>query len=388
MAKRMTSRARLLAAIHHQEPDRVPVGPRIWAWLLERYGSQNWPYALVAAREFDFDPLICLDAPYANYIGDLRADGEQLSDVRINLQIERSEQYSFIRRTVHTPAGTLSDAVRQFKPGSGYGADPNPEWLERLIKDSSDLPALRYLLQEARPEDFRDIVAVQGLVGEQGLVQVYIHSPLDHRAGWTMNMADFMAATIQQPELVRDLLDLFQHYTLAQIRCALQAGLQAVFVPWYFASMSAGWSPAFYARCLLPLVKEQVALVHEYGAIYHYYDDGKSMTILPWLAEAGVDIVSTVPPPPMGDVDLAEAKHCVGERICLNGNIDIVNVIKDGTPELIQERVRQAILVAAPGGGFVLGTSDSIRDAPPANVSAYFQAARRFGIYAHLGKNA
>jgi hypothetical protein len=385
MTGRMSSRARLLATIHHQEPDYVPVSPRIWAWLLSYYGSQSWPYVLAAAKEFDFDPLICLDVPYPNYIGELRANGEQLNNVRINLEIERFDKYSLIRRKIFTPAGTLSDAVRQFKPDTGYGADPNPDWLERLVKDPSDLPALRYLLQEARPEDFRDIVAVQELVGERGLVQAYIHSPLDHRAGWTMDMADFMAATIQQPELVRDLLDLFQYYTLVQIRCALQAGIQAVFVPWYFASMSSGWSPAFYCRSVLPLVKRQVALAHEYGGIYHYYDDGKSKAILPWLAEAGVDIVSTLPPPPMGDVDLAEAKRSVGDRICLNGNIDIVNVIKNGTPELIQLRVREAILAAGPGGGFVLGTSDSIRDASQANVSAYFQAARRFGDYAHLG---
>lgn len=199
-------------------------------------------------------------------------------------------------------------------------------------------------------------------------------------------MSDLMVYSIEQPDFVRDLLQLFQQHTLALMRCALEAGIETVFVPWYFASMSAGWSPGFYHDCILPLVQEEVALVHGMGGLYHYYDDGRMSRILPWLADAGVDLVSTLAPPPMGDVDLAGAKAGVGDRLCLNGNIDLLHVIKNGTATLVQESVRQAILDAAPAGGFILGTSDSIREAPLANVSAYFGAARRYGNYAHLGR--
>jgi hypothetical protein len=54
--------------------------------------------------------------------------------------------------------------------------------------------------------------------------------------------------------------------------------------------------------------------------------------------------------------------------------------VKEGTPETIAEAVRQAIEIAAPGGGFILGTSDSIRDGTPdENVRAYFAAAHKYG---------
>ena len=102
------------------------------------------------------------------------------------------------------------------------------------------------------------------------------------------------------------------------------------------------------------------------------------MRILPWLAEAGADILSTLPPPPAGDVDLRSAKV-----IC--GNIDLISVIANGTPELIQEKVREAISDSAPGDGFILGTSGSIRDAPRENVQVFFQSGRRFGSYTHMG---
>jgi uroporphyrinogen-III decarboxylase len=48
----------------------------------------------------------------------------------------------------------------------------------------------------------------------------------------------------------------------------------------------------------------------------------------------------------------------------------------------VERTVREAIEVAAPGGGFILGTSDSIREGTPmANVRAYFAAAHTYGTY-------
>ena len=62
--------------------------------------------------------------------------------------------------------------------------------------------------------------------------------------------------------------------------------------------------------------------------------------------------------------------------------MDLLYVIIEGTVELIEDRVREAIEIAAPGGGFVLGTSDSIREGTPVeNVRAYFEAAHRYGAY-------
>jgi len=382
---RMTCKERLLAAIRHEEPDLVPVSPRTWAWELEYYGSESWLYHLRAAREFDFDPLVTVSNPCTNYVESLRAGYDELHDIRVHLDIERAASCTRVSRTIETPAGRLSDRTLTPKPNTGYGASPNPHWEERLVKGPEDLPALAFLVAEPSPAQYLDVAALQDEVGERGLVQVYISSPIDHYAGWSMDLENLMVASLQQPEFLAALLRLFQDMILAQTRCALEAGVKVIFTPWYFASASVGWSPTFYQRFILPLVREQVMLVHSGGGLYHYYDDGKLMGILPWLAEAGVDLLSTLPPPPTGDTDLRLAKMLVGDRICLNGNIDVVNVIKAGTPDSVRATVRQAILDAAPGGGFILGTSDSIRDAPQENVVAYFQAARRYGNYRHLG---
>ena len=67
--------------------------------------------------------------------------------------------------------------------------------------------------------------------------------------------------------------------------------------------------------------------------------------------------------------------------MCLNGGIDTVNTVWRGTPESIDRAVRDAISAAqAPGGGYILGTSDSIvEETPPENFRAFFEASRRHG---------
>lgn len=101
------------------------------------------------------------------------------------------------------------------------------------------------------------------------------------------------------------------------------------------------------------------------------------MKILPEL----VDIVETCTPPSVGDlIYLKIAKEKFGNKICLKGYIDIIYVLKNGTPEEIRNAVKEAIEIGAKGSGFILGTTDSIRDGTPLeNMKTYFRAGREFG---------
>ncbi len=45
------------------------------------------------------------------------------------------------------------------------------------------------------------------------------------------------------------------------------------------------------------------------------------------LAASGADGVDTLDPPPLGNVDLADAKRRIGNRLFIKGNIDPVNTL-------------------------------------------------------------
>jgi uroporphyrinogen decarboxylase len=179
-----------------------------------------------------------------------------------------------------------------------------------------------------------------------------------------------------------ELIELFRRRTLDQVRAALEGGADFIFGSWYFSSLSAGWSPGIFEEVFVPQIREHVALTHRYEGFYDYYDDGKLDGTMEMIADTGVDVLETCTPPPVGDFDLRRAKSLLGAKTTLKGYVDLLYVVKHGTPDLVEETIRDAMEVAKPGGGFIIGSSDSFREGTPAeNIAAYFAACRRYGRY-------
>jgi len=373
----MTSRERLLAAYARRPVDRMPCSPRLWAWLLERYGAAGPDEYLRCAAEFDFDPHYTehiFPLPYNLSCAQCELPGvEQLRE-------ERTENgYTVLRRVFRTTEGELTDETRFPPADASYGIDPNPIRTEYLVKSPEDLKRLPYLIPDKGQADFAAFHAVERKFGERGLVMVNIFSPLCHRAGDVYPMEELMMAALDDRPFFDALLDLFHREMMTEVRACLRAGILHIFCNWYYNSLSAGWSPRIWEEAFAPHLVELASSVHAAGGTVNFYDDGKCMPLLELFADCGIDVLQTLCPPPVGDVNLAEAKRRIGGRVCLMGHVDLLYVIQRGTPELIEETVRKAIETAGPTG-FILGTSDSIRNGTPLeNVQAYFAAAKKYG---------
>lgn len=376
----MTGRERILAAIRHEEPDRVPVAPRMWAWMLEYYGDASLATHLKACDEFGGEVIWCQGSPTPNYIKSW-PDQYILPDVRVEQVKYRDGDYTVVERRFHTPAGPLSDKVRIAPPRSIWGMSPDPVITEHLVKSPDDLDRLRYILPPIS-DDLTAYHRAEETVGDRGVVELCISGPVGLRAGDARGMEQLMVDYYDDRAFFDALLDLFHRRMMDETRAALAAGAKIIFGSWFYESLSAGWSPAIWQEVFLPRLAEQVELVHSYGALYHFYDDGKMQGILRFLAEAGVDVACTCTPPPVGDFDLRAAKREFGDVLCFHGYIDLLYVVKLGTPQLIEQTVREALEIAMPGGGFILGSSDSFREGTPVeNVRAYFEAALKYGRY-------
>jgi uroporphyrinogen-III decarboxylase len=97
------------------------------------------------------------------------------------------------------------------------------------------------------------------------------------------------------------------------------------------------------------------------------------------MVETGADALETLAPPTSsGDVDLAEAKRRVGNRLCLSGGFD-ERVLADGGVEQVRAEVRRCMNAAAEGGAFILRTVGQVLDARPENLDAMVQAAAVYG---------
>jgi uroporphyrinogen-III decarboxylase len=85
---------------------------------------------------------------------------------------------------------------------------------------------------------------------------------------------------------------------------------------------------------------------------------------------------------PEGDFDLRRAKAAIGSQVALKGYVDLLYVVQRGTPQQVERTVAEAMEIAKPGGGFIIGSSDSFGEGtPPENVHAYFRACLMYGAY-------
>jgi uroporphyrinogen decarboxylase len=287
-----------------------------------------------------------------------------------------------VRRTVQTPAGSLSDETFLAPPGREYGVSPSPVKREHLLKEPNDLDKLCYLMPLPVQPNLHDYFEIERLIGDAGLVEMTLNPPLDHFLGDARGLPQLMIDYYEDRSFFDRMLAFFGEYSLALLKASLEEGVRTVFHTWYYASLSAGWSPAIFRECFVPIMRQHADLVHRYQGLYHVYDDGKMRSTLGDYVNAGADVLETLTPPPVGDVDLAEAKRLYGSQTCLKGYVDLLYVLKMGTVEDVVRTVQAALEVAMPGGGFILGTSDSIREGTPAeNVRAYFETAHRYGRY-------
>lgn len=369
-----TPRQRLLAAIAHQEPDRVPVAPRMHMWSGEQYGDHSWLRQLKLQEEFDSDPIIEVMLPrHLAWFDNYRA----LHDVSIEMVVEDTGKSRSMRRRFHTPAGELNE-VLEWPLGSGGGG--NPVRREPLAKGLEDVDKLVFLIPEPHSLVPHNLPLIVEAIGERGLLQVGCGGAAVTTR--ILGMQNAMLTYYDDREMFDRLVDVFAEHHLAVTKAVLEAGAPVIYNGWHDYGVSTGWSPRIYRNTFKPVIKAVADLVRSYDAIYLYFDNGPIRPLLSDIAEIGVDILSSLCPPPVGDVDLAEAKRLVGEEVCLHGNVDAIYVVHDGTPEQVREAVRQAIAVAAPGGGFILGNSDCFFPGTPReNIVAFFEAARDFGRY-------
>ena len=81
-------------------------------------------------------------------------------------------------------------------------------------------------------------------------------------------------------------------------------------------------------------------------------------------------------------MDIAYVKKKWGHQLCLIGNIDLGYTLTLGTPQDVEEEVRQRLREVAPGGGYCIGSSNSVTDfVPLQNYNAMRDAVFRYGAY-------
>jgi len=161
------------------------------------------------------------------------------------------------------------------------------------------------------------------------------------------------------------------------------AGVDAVLVSSAFAG--AGFiSRDAYAEFVLPYEKRLIQSVRaRYDVVLYTHTCGAIGDRLDLMLETGTDGIDTLDPPPLGTVELAEAKQRLAGRAFIKGNIDPVNTLLRADRQTVRQDVCRRLAVGMPGGGYILSSACSVPPhVDPAKLEMLTPLAERFGRYA------
>jgi uroporphyrinogen decarboxylase len=192
-------------------------------------------------------------------------------------------------------------------------------------------------------------------------------------------MQNLMLKMFDDPDFVQRLAEMTLRYNLATLDLLVDAGLDVLVVEDDIADNRFPLiSPAQFTEFVNPYNRKLVDRAHAKGLKVVRHSDGNLWPLMDTLLESGYDGLN--PLEPQADMHLKKVKAYCGDRLCLLGNIDCVELLPNGTPEQVDAAVRQAIEDAGAGGGLIICSSNSLHPGvDPANCIAMFEATRKYG---------
>ena len=345
---------RLLKALNHEEPDRVP--------HLEMWVTSKAVYEHVLERRLEYT------------IGDAAEGGPSISpedDVEFAMRQGEDAVLCNFNWRPNNIFRTATDGTEHYVDGSVKTAAD----LETLDPPPSVDSQLRHLE--------RYLEAAQGT----GVGVIANFTSFFDSAMLAIGMTDAFYMFYDNRPLVEKLMDILLENQEKVVRAAFDrfGDDLALMMVNDDIGHNAGLMihPDMFMEMFPHRMKRLIAPAKAYGKKVLMHTDGKMDNILPILYDVGIDVAHPIEPE---SNELAEVKKKWAGKMALIGNIPTV-LLAYGSKEEIEEKVREYCVSVGPGGGWVLGSSTSIMDGiPPENFVTMIRAAHKYGRYGSLGQ--
>jgi len=116
-------------------------------------------------------------------------------------------------------------------------------------------------------------------------------------------------------------------------------------------------APKTYRQYLLPWLEELFGIARKAKMPVVMHTDGDVRLLIDDLIGIGLNALHPIEPKAM---DIYQLKEKYQGKLCLIGNLDMAGCLGRGTPEQVREEVREHIRRLAKGGGYAVGSSNSV----------------------------
>ena len=360
----MNGKERIMCALDGKQPDRVPV--------FENYINEPVILRLVE---------ILLPGSLGLKVSQDRAGEERLEVMDLYCSIVKEMDLDATSTLFSTGLKQIAEGRGRDKFGTLWSLSEHgePLPLEGPIKGPGDLDGFD-MVSKLDMKDFEGVKYVIDKVGKDKAHFMTVQDPFkitwSLRGGMELLLMDY----ILNPELVHGLARIATDYDKAAIDLAAGIGVDVIFLPGDLAGeQTLLMSPRHFREFVKPYEREIVEHSHRRGLKIVKHSDGNMWPILDDILEVGFDGFHPIQPQCM---DIGEVKRHVAGKVCLLGNIDCRDLLPFGTEEEVDKSVKETIAKAAPGGGYIISSSNTIHPACKAeNYIAMVKAAHKYGSY-------
>ncbi len=349
----MTPRQNILAVLERRAPERAVFAPNIWQWFeYHKLHGKLHPEIADCTTQLEVIRRLGADLFSRNLLTRARTQwiGGHSSVRYSKVQVEEKHEGDFRTITYRTPNGDLSEKFRFEREGCTLVQE------EFLFKDfDREFPALKALLEDMELVfDEPSFSELEREVGEAGVVMV-------GETTCPLKQLHFMARADNSIYLLFDheaqmmeLMEIYAARALGLIEQVVAAGARAV------CSMdnldSLFYSPDMFDRYCADFYRRAAELCHRGGAAFFIHACGRQRSILGRVIDCGVDGLEGIAFPPLGDVELDEARGA-GERFIAAGGLSALQLEGEVTQARADEYVKTLFARMRPFERFIFGMS-------------------------------
>jgi len=352
----MTPKERILAALNKNKPDKVPIFElEISGVVVKKIAKILNLYNNKSDKMHELNnEIICL---YCKLIDKLNIDSTTSYPSMGMEKIDNTycrDRYGTIYRL------------------SEHG-EPIP--VKGPINSFSDLKNFD-MKSKIKSEDFYETKFILNNVNKSKAHFLVIYDPF--KLSWRLrgSMQNLLMDYVLNPKLIHELTLITTDFNIAIIDIAAEMGVDAIVMSGDLAGeKNTIISPKHYREYIKPYHKKIVDHAHNKGLKIIKHSDGNIWSILDDFIEVGFDGIHPIQPQCM---DIVEVKKYVAGKTCVLGNIDCLNLLTSGSERDVENAVKNLIEKAAPGGGFIISSSNSIHpECKPQNYIAMIKAVHQ-----------
>ena len=360
----MNSKERVLTAVAHEEPDRIPVDywavPELTETLLEKFGLVNEEQLLEKLK---------IDIRYVKpyYIS---SDFEEQPDGSLHKRLSDGifiDIWGVKRKKINWGKGSYLEMINSpLGEANSVRGIENHSWPR-----AEDFDYESILKQCLNYKDFAIICTGDRLTTRASIFKL---------AMYLRGMDRFFMDLALNPGLVETLVAKLLEFHLEHNRRIFEVAAKHIDIFMLgddFGSENGLLiSLVMFRRFFKPALRDLVSLAKEFGLKTMLHTCGGVRELIPDLIEIGLDILNPIQTRAKG-MDPKKLKKEFGKDICFHGSIDIQKILPFGTPDEIKRTVNSHIKTLGEGGGFILAPSHNLQmDIPIDNIIAMYEAER------------